>query len=174
MGANHQLRSDSTFARLKRMEASIKALSSEKMETQVGMGVPVVGEERAYFMTIGMGTPPINIRSKVDTGSDLILFDCTTLPAESSTIKSVPCPSYLCSALPNSTCTTNCQFFHNYTEDESMLGYLFSETFTMTNLSGAAYSFGSVAFGCSHDTQGAAWWVATVWCGTTASWGQMA
>ncbi|XP_059071096.1 aspartic proteinase nepenthesin-2-like [Cryptomeria japonica] len=154
MRANHHFRSDSAFTRLKRMEASIKAQSTGRLETLVGMGVPVVGEDRAYFMTIGMGTPPINIRSQVDTSSDLIWFDCTALPAGSSTFKSVPCPSSFCSDLPNSTCSTNCQFSHNYTGGRNISGELFSETFTMTNGSGAVHSFGGVAFGCSHDTQG--------------------
>ncbi|GLJ19688.1 hypothetical protein SUGI_0356640 [Cryptomeria japonica] len=154
MRANQQFRSDSTLTRLKRMEASIKAASSGGLETLVGMGVPVVGEDKVYFMTIGMGTPPINIRSQIDTGSDLIWFDCTALPADSSTFKSVTCPSSLCSSVPNSTCALNCQYSHNYTHSRSMLGELFSEMFSMTNGSGAVHSFGGVAFGCSHETQG--------------------
>ncbi|GLJ57241.1 hypothetical protein SUGI_1307690 [Cryptomeria japonica] len=153
MRANHQFRSDSAFSRLKRMESSIKAQSTGKLEPLVGMGIPEVGEDRAYFMIIGMGTPPISIRSQVDTGSDLIWFDCTALPTSSSTFKSLPCPSSLCSNLPNSTCSTSCQFSHNYTGSRNISGELFSETFTMTNGSGTSHSFAGVAFGCSHDTQ---------------------
>ncbi|GLJ19687.1 hypothetical protein SUGI_0356630 [Cryptomeria japonica] len=149
--------------RLKRMEASIKAVQSGRTKTQVSGGVaPLTRYRTTIAVTIGIGTPLS--KDKWTQGSDLIWFQCAPctqcsigskfLPEFSSTYRRLPCSSSLCSTLGNSTCAPDCQYSHIYSQNWSMQGDLSYETFTMADTTEAAHSFGGVAFGCSHGIQG--------------------
>ncbi|GLJ56968.1 hypothetical protein SUGI_1401530 [Cryptomeria japonica] len=96
-------------------------------EAQLGGAVaPLIRLPTTHVVNIGIRTPPRNFRGQVDTGSDLIWFQCDTFngsrrctppmfyPEDSSTKRWVPCSSSLCSALGNSTCALDCQYSHIY------------------------------------------------------------
>ncbi|GLJ56970.1 hypothetical protein SUGI_1401510 [Cryptomeria japonica] len=164
-GVSH-LERNSAIARLKRMEASIKAVQSGRTQTRLGGAVaPVIRLPKTHVVNIGIGTPPKNFQGQVDTGSDLIWLQCDLFnrsnwyypppfyPEHSSTYRRVPCSSSLCSALANSTCASDCQYSHIYSESWSTQEELSFETFTMADTTGAAHFFGGIAFGCSHVVQ---------------------
>ncbi|XP_059074859.1 aspartic proteinase nepenthesin-2-like [Cryptomeria japonica] len=149
------LERNSSIGRLKRMEASIKAV-----QTHVGGAFSsLTSRDRAQIMSIGIRTPTRTFKGLVDTASDLIWFYCdpfnhfhiypTFYQSDSSTYERVPCSSSFCSALGNSTCAPDCRYSHLYSQSWITRGDLSFETFNVGN-----HSFGGVAFGCSNETYG--------------------
>ncbi|XP_004488418.1 aspartic proteinase CDR1-like [Cicer arietinum] len=130
---------------------------------------PVSAYKSEYQMELSIGTPPTKIYAEVDTGSDLIWFQCAPCPncyqqinplfdpQSSSTYTNIPCGSDSCSKLGSTTCSPdqlNCIYTYSYADDSTTQGSLAQETFTLNSNTGAPVSFPGITFGCGHNDNG--------------------
>ncbi|KAH9288581.1 hypothetical protein KI387_032698 [Taxus chinensis] len=158
-----------SITRLKTIQTSIASAIKAPFPASPfkgGIEAPVNVGEGEFVATISIGTPPIKMAGSVDTGSDLIWTQCKPCancfsqpdpifdPSKSTTYAKLPCPSSLCSSLPNPTCSPDCQYLYQYMDGSNTSGVLSSDTLTMLDTSGGEESIPGVAFGCSHDTRG--------------------
>ncbi|GAB4827855.1 hypothetical protein Ancab_034739 [Ancistrocladus abbreviatus] len=60
-----------------------------------------------------------------------------------------PSESFLCQALPSSTCSNGCQYSYSYGDGSSTQGYMGSETFTFEST-----SVPNIGFGCGENNSG--------------------
>ncbi|GER28179.1 eukaryotic aspartyl protease family protein [Striga asiatica] len=129
---------------------------------------PVAENSGEYLMTVGLGTPPMDILAIADTGSDLTWTQCQPCtscysqrdpvfdPRNSSTFRTLTCGSRPCSLLDSSasTCASakneTCNYQYSYGDSSYTLGELSSETLTL----GGAAAFRRVSFGCGHENGG--------------------
>ncbi|XP_054813517.1 aspartic proteinase CDR1-like [Prosopis cineraria] len=120
---------------------------SSAAETRKLVETDIFPNEVNYLMKISVGTPPVERWATIDTGSDLIWFQCSPCPQcnpqnapfldqkSSSTYVPLPCTSTPCAALP-----------HYYDANESI-------SFGASD-GGQAVSFPNTVFGCGHNNNG--------------------
>ncbi|KAF5745056.1 aspartic proteinase nepenthesin-1-like [Tripterygium wilfordii] len=116
-----------------------------------------------FYLNLAIGTPAKTYLAIVDTGSDLIWFQCEPCtkcykqtaeifdPRKSSTYSMLTCSSNLCEALPQKTCSHNhgCQYYYTYGDRSSTEGIMAFETFTFGHV-----NVPNVGFGCGEDNEG--------------------
>ncbi|GAB2211683.1 hypothetical protein Drorol1_Dr00025012 [Drosera rotundifolia] len=144
--------------RLQKFRAVAKTSSS-------GAQTPVYSNvgDGEYLMRIAIGSSRSPAIAILDTGSDLIWFQCkpckpcfsqpspTFNPKTSSTYKLLPCNNKYCQALPYYVCDSKnyCSYEYGYGGGFDSEGYLSSETFTFKDA-----SFPNIAFGCPTSNEG--------------------
>lgn len=144
--------------RMQRFHAMVLAATSSGSSEVEAPVRPGNGE---FLMNLGIGTPPESYSAIIDTGSDLIWTQCKPCtrcfdqptpvfdPKKSSSFSTLSCTSRLCTALPQSSCSSGCEYLYTYGDYSSTQGVLSSETFTFGNVSEP-----NVAFGCGEDNEG--------------------
>ncbi|XP_054811554.1 probable aspartic protease At2g35615 [Prosopis cineraria] len=158
-------------ARANRFRHSSMAETSELVETDV-----FPNDVINYLMKIFVGTPPVERWAALDTGSDLIWFQCSPCPQcnpqnapffdpkSSSTYVSLPCNSTPCEALPyyydaqgqleSPKCGTSneCTYYYTYADNTYTMGELANESISFeASDGGQAVAFPNTVFGCGHN-----------------------
>ncbi|KAJ4840443.1 hypothetical protein Tsubulata_016693 [Turnera subulata] len=143
--------------RMARLNAMVLAATSTSSEIEA----PVLPGNGEFLMNLGIGTPSKSYAAIMDTGSDLIWTQCKPCkqcfdqptpifdPKKSTSFSTLSCSSQLCAALPQSTCSSGCEYLYTYGDYSSTQGILSTETFTFGDV-----SVPSVAFGCGEDNEG--------------------
>ncbi|CAJ2639527.1 unnamed protein product [Trifolium pratense] len=122
-----------------------------------------------YMMNYSIGTPPVQLYGAIDTGSDLIWFQCKPCskqcfnqtspmfdPLKSSTYKTIPCSSPTCKYLQqkgnycSSNKKDNCEFDIVYDDKSDSKGDLSVETLTLNSNDRSTISFPRIVIGCAH------------------------
>ncbi|GLT76957.1 hypothetical protein SLA2020_485890 [Shorea laevis] len=127
-----------------------------------------------YIMNISIGTPPVEILSIADTGSDLIWTQCKPCahcykqdaplfdPKSSSTYGPLSCLSTECKALnatingtfcPPKAGDSTCLYTYTYGSGFTN-GDLATETVTLTSVSGKPIAFPKTIIGCGRNNRG--------------------
>ncbi|KAK2441548.1 aspartic proteinase CDR1 [Trifolium repens] len=124
---------------------------------------PYLGQ--AYVMSYSIGTPPFQLYGGLDTGSDLIWFQCKPCkpcynqtspmfdPLKSSTYKTIRCTSPTCKyVVEKGNCSSNkkdnCEYNNVYDDMSSSQGDLSVETLTLNSNDGSPISFPRIVIGC--------------------------
>ncbi|XP_019152428.1 PREDICTED: probable aspartic protease At2g35615 [Ipomoea nil] len=114
-----------------------------------------------YIMKFSIGTPPVETFAIADTGSDLTWTQCLPCvrcfdqdfplfePQKSSSYRSLPCNSPLCSEFFCAAAGNVCQYQYSYADESKTVGVIANETLLLGNA-----SFPNVAFGCGHQNGG--------------------
>ncbi|KAM7520269.1 hypothetical protein LguiB_019231 [Lonicera macranthoides] len=145
-----------SFSRLSKLSSSPNTIQSQR--------TPGPGD---YLMNVSIGTPPFNMLSIADTGSDLTWTQCTPCtqcfkqnsplfnPINSSTYINVPCNSRPCAAV-TSTCSPNnyCRYKYSYTGTSFTQGDIAVDSFTFGSTSSRPITIPSIVFGCGHANGG--------------------
>ena len=126
---------------------------------------PYVGQ--CYVMSYSIGTPPFQLYGMIDTGSDLIWFQCKPCkqcynqtspmfdPSKSLSYKTISCTSPTCIRnVEVVDCSNNnnktCEYKYNYGDKSISQGYLSEEILTLTSNDGPPISFSKILIGCGH------------------------
>lgn len=145
-------------------QGSRKAINGSAVN-QSDIQSPVHTGSGEFLMNLAIGTPPSPFLAIVDTGSDLVWTQCSPCtdcftqsspifdPSNSSSFDKIPCTSSLCSSLPSSTCTPDCEYLYSYGDSSTTQGILASETFTFGS-DNKSVSVDKIGFGCGRDNQG--------------------
>jgi len=130
---------------------------------------PVSTYRYDYLMELSIGTPPVKIYAQVDTGSDLIWFQCIPCtncykqlnpmfdPQSSSTYSNIARGSESCPKVFSTSCSpdqNNCIYTYSYVDDSKTQGVLAQETLTLTSTTGEPVAFKDIIFGCGHNNNG--------------------
>nr|XP_007133796.1 hypothetical protein PHAVU_011G209900g [Phaseolus vulgaris]ESW05790.1 hypothetical protein PHAVU_011G209900g [Phaseolus vulgaris] len=130
---------------------------------------PVIPNSGEYLMTYSVGTPPFKIFSIVDTGSNIVWFQCQpcincykeTHPifdsSQSNTYKTLPCSSRACTSLSTASCSEDgnkCTYTIQYGDGSHSSGDLSVETLTLPSTEGSSVSFPNMVIGCGNDNSG--------------------
>ncbi|XP_077209907.1 aspartic proteinase CDR1-like [Tasmannia lanceolata] len=155
------LRSNSRLERFRQASSSPSSVSPPSISSTV---IPNSGE---YLMTLSVGTPPVNVKAILDTGSDLIWVQCKPCdqcypqndplfdPSNSTTYRNLSCQSTPCANLEASCGVTNeCEYTYQYGDNSFTDGVLASETLTFDSTSGRSVQIPKVSFGCGHHDDG--------------------
>ncbi|KAI4330803.1 hypothetical protein MLD38_029052 [Melastoma candidum] len=143
-------------------------LSSLGIDAVQGRVFPDNGQ---YLMKVSLGTPPVDVYSLVDTGSDLFWAQCLPCdhcynqtkpaydPRASSTYFDIPCQSSECNALDAASCATSspgkCNYTYGYASTAYSRGFLAKEKITFSPDSGSSNATTiDVIFGCGHNNSG--------------------
>ncbi|PNX85683.1 aspartic proteinase cdr1-like protein [Trifolium pratense] len=120
----------------------------------------VIPDKDAYLMTYSVGTPPFKLYGFVDTGSDIVWFQCEPCkkcynqttpifnPSKSSSYKNIPCSSKLCPSYTSCNDQNSCQYSVTYVDESYSQGDLSVETFTLESTTGLPVSFPKTVIGC--------------------------
>ncbi|CAN1729597.1 Aspartic proteinase CDR1 [Linum perenne] len=156
---------------LKRSVNRLHHFTSTNTNTILSAQSQVTPDNGEYLMNISLGTPPVQILAIADTGSDNIWTQCKPCtncfvqnaplfdPASSSTYKTVPCSSKVCSSFQNEGAfciekDTICHFDAEYGSGAQTNGDLALETLTLGSTDGQQVSFPKTLVGCSHNNIG--------------------
>ncbi|KAF9587785.1 hypothetical protein IFM89_005660 [Coptis chinensis] len=115
-----------------------------------------------YFVRFGIGTPPKQFYTAIDTGSTITWIQCAPCrecykqtdplfdPATSS-YKPLPCASQQCQELQISACSSsnNCLYGVEYGDNSTTVGDFITETLTLDNS-----VFNNIAMGCGRNNTG--------------------
>ncbi|RID67044.1 hypothetical protein BRARA_D02150 [Brassica rapa] len=139
--------------------------------SQTDLQSGLIGAGGEFFMSITIGTPPMNVLAIADTGSDLTWVQCKPCQqcykengplfdkTRSSTYKSVPCESRNCNALSTNErgCDESknvCKYRYSYGDQSFTKGDVATETISINSASGSPVSFPGTVFGCGYDNGG--------------------
>lgn len=128
----------------------------------------VVPDSFEYLMELRLGTPPFSVLAIADTGSDLIWTNCVPCtrcykqtaplfdPRNSSSYRTLPCDSNLCTALPRKPCGAgnSCEYQYAYADGSNIDGVLGTESLTFDSSAGTPVVVSNVAFGCNSQSSG--------------------
>ncbi|XP_057452639.1 aspartic proteinase CDR1-like [Lotus japonicus] len=124
---------------------------------------PLDGE---YLMSYSVGTPPFKLYGIVDTGSNLVWFQCKPCkvcnsqtspifdPSNSETYKTLPCFSAQCQSFATSCSQDNtqtCEYTANYGDGSYTHGDLSVDTLTLETTNGSSISFPETVIGCGYN-----------------------
>ncbi|KAF8108949.1 hypothetical protein N665_0104s0258 [Sinapis alba] len=140
-------------------------------QPQTDLQSGLIGAGGEFFMSITIGTPPMNVLAIADTGSDLTWVQCKPCQqcykengaifdkTQSSTYKSVPCESHHCNALSTNErgCDESknvCKYRYSYGDKSFTKGDVATETISIDSASGSPVSFPGTVFGCGYDNRG--------------------
>ncbi|XP_030515254.2 aspartic proteinase CDR1 [Rhodamnia argentea] len=138
---------------------------------------PMIRSELAYsggeyYMKVSVGSPPMETLAIADTGSDLSWTQCEPCvkcyrqklpifnPRNSSTYKTVQCPTRLCKSLDGARCGGGgntgraCKYNYTYGDGSFTSGDVAMETFGIGTLPGGTITVPRIAFGCGHNNGG--------------------
>jgi len=115
-----------------------------------------------YLMTYSVGTPPFKLYGLVDTGSDIVWFQCVSCkqcynqttpmfnPSKSSSYKNIPCSSNLCQSVRDTSCNdqNSCEYSVFYAGNSHSQGDLSVDTLTLESTTGLTISFPKIMIGC--------------------------
>ncbi|KAK6934839.1 Xylanase inhibitor, C-terminal [Dillenia turbinata] len=121
-----------------------------------------------YIMKYSVGTPPFNVFSIADTGSDLIWSQCKPCdlcykqnaplfdPKSSSTYRVFSCQTDQCQELPLPSCRAGnvCSYSYSYGDSSFSDGDLAADTITFNSTSGRSVQFPKVTIGCGRSNGG--------------------
>ncbi|KAK6934842.1 Xylanase inhibitor, C-terminal [Dillenia turbinata] len=121
-----------------------------------------------YIMKYSVGTPPFNVFSIADTGSDLIWSQCKPChgcypqkaplfdPKISSTYRDISCQTDQCQELPSQSCgaANVCSYSYSYGDSSFSNGNLAADTITFNSTHGHSVQFPNVTIGCGHNNVG--------------------
>ncbi|XP_058767669.1 aspartic proteinase CDR1-like [Vicia villosa] len=125
----------------------------------------VIPDKGEYLMIYFVGTPPIKLYGIVDTGSDIVWFQCQPCkqcykqttnifdPSNSSSYKDLLCSSKQCTSVDFSSCSKNnyCEYTINYVDGTVSKGNIGVETLTLNSTTGSSFSFPNFVIGCGHN-----------------------
>ncbi|CAF2095347.1 probable aspartic protease At2g35615 [Brassica rapa] len=131
----------------------------------------LIGAGGEFFMSITIGTPPINVLAIADTGSDLTWVQCKPCQQcykengpifdskQSSSYKSEPCDSRNCNALSTTERGCDeakgvCKYRYTYGDRSFTRGDVATETVSIGSASGSPVSFPGTVFGCGYNNGG--------------------
>ncbi|WCJ37713.1 Eukaryotic aspartyl protease family protein [Euphorbia peplus] len=159
--------SHKNMSKFERIQHGIKR-STHRLQSMYGMALAtsdidasVLPGNGEFLMKLAIGTPSQTYPAIMDTGSDLIWTQCKPCsqcynqptpvfdPKKSSSFSPLSCSSNLCEALPQSSCSNNCEYLYTYGDYSSTQGILAMETFTFGEV-----SVPGIGFGCGEDNEG--------------------
>ncbi|GFY92107.1 eukaryotic aspartyl protease family protein [Actinidia rufa] len=133
----------------------------------------IIGTDGAYFMSMAIGTLPVQLLGMADTGSDLTWIQCEPCkkcykqkgprfnPKRSSTYKNFPCNSKICRSIEETSKPScflgikkKCQYTSKYQDNSSSRGVIATETITLGSTAGQPLRLRDIVFGCAHNTIG--------------------
>ncbi|KAI3867188.1 hypothetical protein MKX03_009060 [Papaver bracteatum] len=144
---------------------SLSTYSADQGDDTISTSLSLI--DLTFVMNISLGTPPRNVFSIADTGSDVTWVQCRPCedcyqqisplfdPNASSTYKDVLCASETCAKLDESSCANSlCQYHLLYGGGSYSNGNLAFETITFDSTGGRSIQLPNIAFGCGQNTQG--------------------
>ncbi|KAJ0239979.1 aspartic protease [Hirschfeldia incana] len=140
-------------------------------QTQTDLQSGLIGAGGEFFMSITIGTPPVNVLAIADTGSDLTWVQCKPCQQcykengpifdkeKSSSYKSEPCHSRNCNALSTNERGCDeakdvCKYRYSYGDKSFTRGDVATETISIGSASGSPVSFPGTVFGCGYNNGG--------------------
>ncbi|KAG2326680.1 hypothetical protein Bca52824_009408 [Brassica carinata] len=140
-------------------------------QPQTDLQSGLIGAGGEFFMSITIGTPPVNVLAIADTGSDLTWVQCKPCQQcykengpifdskKSSTYKSETCDSRNCNALSTNERGCDeakgvCKYRYSYGDRSFTRGDVATETISIGSASGSPVSFPGTVFGCGYNNGG--------------------